>query len=238
MSSKSHFFRGGFNPLSLNPVIYLNASKGVNLNNNNEVTSLNDLSGNGYNFQSTINTGNLPTIQNNGINGNKSILLNGSYLENTDTYTQITDLNIIFYWLVFKLEGVPTGGYQNILIQGVFDYSNAGLNFSQLNNLNSNSIFQFNFANNNIDREVSDGFLTPKFAILNKLQNDVNYNLNNVVSQPITGTYQISNKNTFIGSWRNNNANMLFSEYGVLNYTPTQQQINNLLQYFNQKYNL
>lgn len=238
MGNKAHFFRqsgGDLFPLQLNPVVYINASQGVNLDSFGRVDTVDDLSGNGYSFTGV----NSPELETNGINNLPSIKFDGSnYLFNTDNITDLPNKEILFYWIVFKITDANSGTqYHNIVIKGTINYSSpAGVNFSQIFSPNNTNIIRGNYYNNSLDEVFVSSQLIPHYAIVNKSTTESNFTLNGV-SFTKTGT-QVVNDNIFIGSWNNNNAKMLISEFGILNYTPTAQQIQDLKDYFTNTYNL
>ena len=243
MGNKSHFFRqssggGGLFPLQLTPVVYINASQGVNLDSFGRVDTVDDLSGNGYNFSGV----NSPELEINGINNLPSIRLNGSnYLSNEDTLTEISDLSQRFIWCVFKITDANSGtSYHNIFINDTTSYNSVGNNYIHFYNSNNSNSFYNGYAGNvPFDSTISETQLTPKFVIIDKTLTQVEYTLNGVSN---TNTYNLgytaSNKNIYLGSWNSRNAKMLLSEYGILNYTPTPQQIQDLKDYFQNTYNI
>ena len=237
MSNKSHFFRqssgGGFNPLQLNPVIYINASQGVNLDPSGFVDTVDDLSGNDYNFTGV----NSPELETSGINGLPSIEFNGSnYLSNTDNITDRPNKEVLFIWLVFEITISETNSYHNIIINGANSYTSAGSNYLQLYNPRLTNDFIVNYVNNSLDDTINDTQLTPHYAIIDKTEAKSTFVLNGVSS--VKNGSQVVNDNILIGSWFGRNAKMLLSEYGMLNYTPTAQQIQDLKDYFTNTYNL
>ena len=242
MSSKSHFFRHsrGSTPLKLNPVLYINALQGVNLDSNGRVDTVDDLSGNGYNFES-VNITNNVGYEPNGINGLPSFRFNNdSVLQNEDTITQITDFSQRFIWCVFEITDVNSGlSYNNIFVYASNSLFNGGSNFIQLYNPNNTNVFITNYANNALDDTVSDSQLTPKYAIIDKTSTQLEYTLNSVSSTK-SGAYNVNNKNIYLGKWGNSfsGGKMLISEFGILNYTPTPQQKQDLKDYFQNTYNL
>jgi len=243
MSNNVHFFRqssGGSFPLQLNPVVYINASQGVNLDSFGRVDTVDDLSGNGYNFDSVVVSNNVG-YEPNGINGLPSFEFNNdSYLQNEDTITQITDLSQRFVWCVFKITDVNSGqSYHAIFTSGTNSVTDAGSNWNQLYNLNSTNDFINNYADDSLDDTISESQLTPKYAIIDKTSNQIEYTLNGVGSIE-SGSYNVNNKNIYLGRWGSSGSGgkMLISEFGILNYTPTAQQIQYLKDYFTNTYNL
>lgn len=241
MGNNVHFFRqsgGDLFPLQLNPVVYINASQGVNLDSFGRVDTVDDLSGNGYDFESVVISNNVG-YEPNGINNLPSFEFNNdSVLQNEDTITQITDLAQRFVWCVFKITDANSGqNYHNIMMHASTSIASAGSNYLQIYNLNSSDSFINNYANNALDATITETQLTPKYAIFNKTSTQVEYTLNGVTSTK-SGVYNVNNKNIYLGNWAGVGGKMLISEFGILNYTPTSQQIQDLKDYFTNTYNL
>ena len=246
MGNNVHFFRqssgGGLFPLQLTPVVYINASQGVNLDSNGRVDTVDDLSGNGYNFESVFISNNVG-YEPNGINNLPSFEFNNdSYLKNEDTITQITDLSQRFIWCVFQITDVNSGqNYHNIFIIGTGSSSSSGSIYAQLANNNNTNDFTAYYNTVSLRDIISDPQLTPKYAIIDKTSSQIEYTLNGVSSVK-SGIQSVRNKNIYLGfapmfsSFAG--GKMLISEFGILNYTPTPQQIQDLKDYFTNTYNL
>ena len=241
MSSKSHFFRQALNlfPLELNPVVYINASKGVNVDSLNNIQSVNDLSGNNYNFTPNVN---IQVLQS-GINNKPSFDFFSGFaqLANEDTITQITDLSQRFIWCVFQITVADSGkNYHQPFIHGTTSTTIVGSNFAQMFNSNNSNSFSTNYANNSLDDSIASSQLIKHYSILNKTSTQVEYILNGLTSVK-SGAYNINNKNIYLSGIPGNvfaGGKMLIAEFGILNYTPTAQQIQDLKNYFQTRYDI
>tara|TARA_R110002153_G_C13155039_1_gene482426 strand:+ start:112 stop:834 length:723 start_codon:yes stop_codon:yes gene_type:complete len=240
MSSKSHFFRQGLNlfPLELSPVVYINSEQGVNIDASNNIQSVEDLTGNGYDF---IPNANMQVLQS-GINGLPSFDFTGSVqLANEDVISEILDLTQRFIWCVFQITVADSGkNYHQPFIQGTISSTVLGSNFMQLFNSNNSNSFNSNYVNNSLDDSITSSQLIPHYSIFDKTSTQVEYTLNGVFSVK-NGAYNLNNKNIYLSGIPGNvfaGGKMLISEFGILNYTPTAQQIQDLKNYFQTRYNI
>lgn len=232
-----------YNPLSLNPVCYVRGWEGVNLGVNQEIT-LTDLTGKGYDLvgSSTVK----PNVEANGINGIQSIKINPlSYLNFNGTMSEITNLSQRFIWIVFKIDGnagSTTNHYHN-MIWGVGQTS-LGSTYAQIFYRDppfSPNLFSNNYPTNSLDSTIGSNASTAKYAIINKTPTASIYTINGNTTTK-TGVQNIGNQSIFIGTlpYLSNFAGgeFLFSEMGILNYTPTSEQILELEEYLSNKYNI
>jgi hypothetical protein len=226
---------GGFSPLDLNPVAYVRSWEGVN-STGSVVNSLTDLTGNGYDFTGV----NSPTLVTSGINGVQSIRFDGTnYLQNLDTYTQITDLSKRFYWLVMKLEVFDSGSpYHNMLMMGVNSYTSPGSLYTHYYNDNANNNMRVNHPVSSLDINVTMlDKLVPQVYIMDKYASGLKVTIDGS-DYTLTGVQNFLNANTFIGGWASRFAKMLFCEFGVMKEAPDTQGLIDLKQYFTDTYNL
>lgn len=240
---KAHFFRKlstGFSPLDLNPVAYIRAWQGVTDNGVGGLTSLDDLTGNGYTFTTTSG----PLIIPSGINGLQSIRFNNNnmVLKNEDVMTEITDLSKRFFWIVFKLEvSAAPNTLHTILSMGGSSFTSTGSEYTYVfirgNTVDVRNYF-FNASLNTIT-PVSDK-LDPRYTITDNTAIDSTFTAEGVDTNKI-GVQNIGNQNIYIGTWSGIQpypARMLFSEFGVMKEPPTAQGLIDLKQYFTDTYAL
>ena len=226
---------GGFSPLDLNPVAYIRSWEGVN-ESGGIVSSLTDLTGNGYDFDGV----NSPTIEVNGINSVQSIRFDGTnYLQNLDTYTQITDLSKRFYWMVIELEVFNSGSpYHNMLMMGVNSYTSPGSLYTHYYNDNANNNMRVNHPVSSLRVNVTmANKLDPQVYIMDKDASGLTATVDGS-DYVLVGVQNFSNINTFIGSWASRFAKMLFCAFGVMKEAPDAQGLIDLKQYFTDTYNL
>ena len=237
MSNKSHFFRQSVLAPINNPLIYIKSSQGV-IQNNGFISSVMDLSGNGYNFDAINN----PTIIQNGINGLPSIRFqNGSYLQNLDNLVQRINKDIVFTWVVWQRLGVHQRDASTVYTQGAnyesFDSTILWLNQFPVTPTDYKTT-RITTKRGELRQDLSlDNDFEPAYALVNKKQTSLDLHLSGNKFSTRNGTQTIGDK-IFIGSWADNHSDSIISEFGMLNYNPTAQQIQDLKDYFTNTYNL
>lgn len=228
----------GFNPLTLNPLLYIKANNGVSLSGSN-VTVVNDLTGNNNDF---TGVGNISLVEE-GINGKPSLVFDGtSHLILPNPISGLTDLSKVLVWAVFQLTDVNSSrNYHSIFALGMGSYSVGGTNALQLYALNGVDEIHTNFNNNSLDDKVGKPQLEAHSVLISKTSASSSLSVDGLPFSVKTSTANVDNTSVVIGGFAQDNAKMMLSEFMILDNdtnTLTAQNIIDLNKYAKQCYNI
>jgi len=234
-------FGGGWSPKDLTNIIsYCRSWEGLN-KTGTAVDSLDDLTGNGFNWSATgTNKPSFDGIDN--IGGVDAIRFSGNTNELLANVTMTyADSSEAGYFIVFEItDAVSGGGYHNIFILNVLTGASAGSNFLQFYNPNTSANFINNYPNNAYDSTITEGSqFNSSLAVCRKVTGQADYYLNGTETvKTAAGTNNVFSLNqNYIGSWGGNHSKMLLCEFGVFD-TMSDAELLLLESYVNTKYGI